>query len=59
MILEVRYITSDMISEVGYTISEFQYDMTHKNCVTTSYGFLTQMAPHTAALLCHCVIVNK
>ena len=37
-----------MILEVGYIISEFGYDIRLvKSCVTTSYGFLIQMAPHT------------
>ena len=37
-----------MISEFRYIISEFGYDIRLvKSCVTTLYGFLTQMAPHT------------
>ena len=36
-----------MISEVGYIISEFGYDIRLvKSYVTTLYGFMTQMAPH-------------
>ena len=44
----ILYRNSDMILEVGYIISEFGYDIRlAKSCVTTSYGFLTQTAPHT------------
>ena len=43
-----------MISEIGYIriISEFGYDIRLvKSCVTASYGFLTQMAPHTISII--------